>query len=68
MHLLLIGILLGLLIGLITLVVIFIRINRGYLIVDFSLNNDDQPFLLELTTNVDEVYNSKYVLLRTIRK
>lgn len=47
--------------------VLLIKLFKGYLIIDFSINND-QPFLLQITTNIDEVYNSKYVLLKTANK
>lgn len=63
----LLGLLVGLIMALIAVIVIFVIINRGYLIVDFSMDSE-QPFLLEITTTVDEVYKSKWVLLRTIRK
>ena len=45
-----------------------IRISRkkkvGALILDFSNPLNDQPFLLELNTNVNRVYRKKYIVLR----
>jgi hypothetical protein len=62
-----VGCIVGILIMILIIGIVFVRLERGFLIVDFSLSSE-QPFLLELTTNVNEVYNSKFVLLRTIRR
>lgn len=61
------GFLGGLVICLVIFTSLFIKLFKGYLIIDFSIDND-QPFLLQITTNIDEVYNSKYVLLKTANK
>lgn len=62
-----IGLLVGLIICFVIFAVLYVRLLRGYLIVDFSIDND-QPFLLQITTNIDEIYNSRYVLLKTANK
>ncbi len=59
-----IGVVLG---GLIA--VRFIRMKKvGALVIDVVDPFNDQPFLLELQTDVNVVYQKKYIVLQVIKK
>ena len=62
-----IGLIVGILIMLIVDFIIFVRILRGFLIVDFTIDSET-PFSIDISTTVDDIYKSDWVLLRTIRK
>ena len=62
-----VGLIAGLIIAFIVIFAIYVKLFKGYLIIDFSIDHD-QPFMLQITTTVGEVYKSKYVLLKTANK